>query len=468
MINATDTMAKKKPLFSKIKDNMTPARVILLGFLGIITVGMLLLMLPISSKSGKCIGFVNSLFMATSAVCVTGLAVVDPATQLTIFGQVVLLLLIQVGGLGFMTTTTLMFLLIGKKISLRERLAIQENLSQDNLKGVVKLTKRVLIFTFVVEGIGALILLFKFVPMMGFGRGLYVSVFTAISAFCNAGLDILGMDFGAYSSLAGIYSSPIPMLTIAGLIIVGGLGFMVFADIYGRKKNRRLALHTKVAIGMTAALLAIGTIFFFAAEYYNPLTLGKMSFGDKLVNAFFQSTTARTAGFSSVNQGDLTEGSKLITIMLMFVGASPASTGGGIKTTTLFVMIMVLIATLRDADEVVVGKQTITRKTTRKVVTIIMVASALVLLQTTLLWLVEGGDDDSALLSYIFESVSAFATVGLSTGITPTLHIVSKISLCATMFIGRVGVLTLGMAIMQKARKDNVKIKYPDAKILIG
>ncbi len=453
-------------LWTKIKDKMTPARVFLLGFAAIILLGAVLLVMPFASADGKSIGFINALFMSTSAVCVTGLAVLDPSTQLTIFGQLVMLLLIQIGGLGVMTTATFMFLLIGKKISLKERLAMQESLSQDSMKGVVKLTKRILIFTFLTEMAGAFILSFTFVPIMGFWKGLFASIFTAISAFCNAGIDILGSQYGAYASMTGLYGNSVAVITVMVLIICGGLGFLVFTDLYHKSKNKPLSLHSRVALGMTGGLLLIGFLGFFFGEYSNPMTIGKMSLWDKIVNAMFQSATTRTAGFATIDQASMTESSKLLTMLLMFIGACPASTGGGVKTTTLFVMFAVLYTTLRDRDDVVVGKETIARKTTMRMVTIIVFAAVVVFAQTVVLWAAEG--KESTYIDYLFESISAFATVGLSLGITPGLTAVSKFSLCLTMFIGRLGPLTMGMAILQKAHKDKVKIKYPDAKILIG
>lgn len=274
-----------KAVGKKIKNLMTPARYIVLGFLGVIAVGTILLVLPFSSASGKTIGFVPALFTSTTTVCVTGLTVIDPATQLSIFGQIVVLLLIQIGGLGFMTTTTFMFMLVGKKISLKERMTIQESLDQDSLKGVVKLTKRILAFTFIFEGFGTLMLMTRLVPALG-ARGIYVSLFTAVSSFCNAGLDIMGKDYGAFSSISAFSHDPVVLITVMVLIISGGLGFLVFNDILRKKRNRPLRLHTRVSLSMTAILLVVGAAMILGIEWNNPGTLGPMDWGDKVLNAF--------------------------------------------------------------------------------------------------------------------------------------------------------------------------------------
>lgn len=451
----------------RFKAFLTPTRYILLGFIALISIGTILFLLPFSSKSGHTMGFVSALFMSTSSVCVTGLAVLDPGTELTVFGQIVMLFLIQAGGLGFMTTTTLMLLLVGKKISLRERMNIQEGLSQNNLKGVVKLTKSILIFTFVIESFGTLMLMTRFVPMLG-AKGIWYALFTAVSAFCNAGLDILGGEFGAFGSIAAFQNDPVVVLTIAALIIIGGLGFIVCNDIFRKRANKPLSLHTRVALNMTAALLVVGTSVFLGVEYNNTATIGSMSFGDKLMNAFFQSVTTRTAGFSTLNQGNLSEGSKMISIILMFIGASPASTGGGVKTTTIFVMMMLWVSVFRDEDDIVYGRETISYRVTRKAGALIIFALFVVIFQSLILWGIDANNiAGMTFLDCVFESASAFGTVGLSTGITTSLSAGSALTLCITMFIGRLGPITIGMAIM-RGNKHRPKLKYPDAKILIG
>lgn len=450
----------------KARKFLTPTRYILLGFAALILLGTILLVLPFSTKDGKSMGFVPALFSATSSVCVTGLTVLDPGTRLSVFGQIVMLFLIQAGGLGFMTTTTFMLLLAGRKIGLRERMNIQESLSQDNLKGVVLTTKKILAFTFAAELIGAFVLMIRFVPVAG-GKGIWMAVFTSVSAFCNAGLDILGSVYGPFASFTQLKSDPLVLVTTAALIISGGLGFLVFSDVLGKKKNKPLHLHTSVALYMTAGLIIFGTTAFLIAEYDNPGTLGGMSFGDKFLNAFFQSVTARTAGFNAVQQGALSENSKMITVMLMFVGASPASTGGGVKTTTIFVILMLLVSVFRDRDDIAVGKKNIGSKAMKKAGALVITAVFVVIIQSLIIWDDIGGITGMSFLDCVFESTSAFGTVGLSTGITTSLGTGSLLTLCLTMFIGRLGPVTIGSAIMRGSTRGP-EIKYPDAKILIG
>ncbi len=451
----------------QLKTFMTPTRYVLLGFISVIAFGTILLLLPFASTSGKTMGFVSALFTSTTSVCVTGLTVVDPATDLTIFGQLVVLFLIQVGGLGFMTTTTLMFILIGKKISLKERMTIQESLDQDNLKGVVKLAKRIVAFTFIFEAFGSVMLMTRFVPLLG-ARGIYVAIFTAVSSFCNAGIDIMGKDFGAYSSLSAFSGDPVVLITVAVLIISGGLGFLVFNDVLRKRKNRPLRLHTRVSLAMTAVLLVVGTAIFLGIEYNNPQTLGKMDWGDKIMNAFFQSATSRTAGWSSFNQAGLTDGAKVATIALMFIGACPASTGGGVKTTTVFVMLALIVSVFRGKDDIVVGKETINSKTAKRAAVVTTVYLVGAFAQAIIIWASEAGYGmHLSFVDSLFEAFSAFGTVGVSAGLTTSLHAPALLTMCLSMFIGRLGLLTIGSAIM-KSKNQSANIKYPDAKILIG
>lgn len=451
----------------KMKTFMTPTRYVLLGFISVIAFGTILLLLPFASTSGKTMGFVSALFTSTTSVCVTGLTVVDPATDLTIFGQLVVLFLIQVGGLGFMTTTTLMFILIGKKISLKERMTIQESLDQDNLKGVVKLAKRIVAFTFIFEAFGSVMLMTRFVPLLG-ARGIYVAIFTAVSSFCNAGIDIMGKDFGAYSSLSAFSGDPVVLITVAVLIISGGLGFLVFNDVLRKRKNRPLRLHTRVSLAMTAVLLVVGTAIFLGIEYNNPQTLGKMDWGDKVMNAFFQSTTSRTAGWTSFNQAGLTDGAKVATIALMFIGACPASTGGGVKTTTVFVMLALIVSVFRGKDDIVVGKETINSKTAKRAAVVTTVYLVGAFAQAIIIWASEAAYGlHLSFVDSLFEAFSAFGTVGVSAGLTTSLHAPALLTMCLSMFIGRLGLLTIGSAIM-KSKNQSANIKYPDAKILIG
>jgi len=312
---------------------LSPSLKIVLGFTGIILIGTFLLSLPWSNMTGTWLNFVDSLFTSTSAVCVTGLIVVDTATQFTLFGKIVLLLLIQIGGLGIIAVTSLVFLILGKKISLSNRMTIRESLNKENLQGCVKFIKKVLIIAFSIEFVGAMLLLYGMISYTGsFWLGLFNAVFMSVSAFCNAGFDILGNSGQEFSSLYSLSSNVLVVLPLLFLIVLGGIGFIVLIEGFKNYKNKQ---HTKVVLFMTFILLFGGAILFLIMEWNNPNTIGNMSVGDKILNSLFQSTTTRTAGFATINQSDLTVGSQILSMILMFIGGSPNSCAGGIKTTTI-------------------------------------------------------------------------------------------------------------------------------------
>ena len=448
----------------------TPARAITLGFLTVILVGAFFLSLPISHNNGLWYNFVDSLFTATSCVCVTGLVVVDTAVEFTTFGQVIILLLIQIGGLGFMTMATVLFIALGKKINLKNRIYMQESVSEDNLKGVVKLAQKIVIYTFVFEALGAFILSFQFAKDFGVGEGIFKAIFLSISAFCNAGFDVLGLNFGAFSSLEHYAENPLVLLTIACLIVSGGLGFAVIADLAGRRKNKKLRNHSKAVLIITSILIFAGTCFFLGFEYDNPKTMGNMSFGNKLLNSLFQAVTPRTAGYAAINQDFMTIPSKALTMALMFIGASPASTGGGIKTTTFLIIIAFLWSNMRGNKELVINKKQISANQLSKAVTIITLACLVIISSVTVISIAEmiNGNAQATFESILFESISAFSTVGLSLGITPTLSAVSRLMLSFVMFIGRTGPMTIGLAIIRKINKTQVNVKYPNSDIMVG
>lgn len=328
--------------------NLAPAQVLVIGFFIIIMTGAVLLTLPIASRNGQGLSFIDALFTATSATCVTGLIVVDTHDYFTLFGQLVIIGLIQVGGLGFMTFSVLIALIMGKKISMRERIVIREAFNQVTLEGLVRLIRHVLLATVIIEGTGALLLSFQFVPEFGLVKGVYYSIFHAISSFCNAGFDL----FGGFRSVTGYRDNPLVIITIAGLIIFGGLGFPVIAELYNKKgKFRKMSLHSKAAIVMTLSLLTIGTILIFFIEYHNPKTLLGLPLHEKLLAAFFQSTVPRTAGYASLNMVDMTQASLFLIVILMFIGACPSSTGGGIKATTFLVLMMTVVAAIKGQEE---------------------------------------------------------------------------------------------------------------------
>jgi trk system potassium uptake protein TrkH len=438
-------------------------QVIVIGFTSIIIIGSLLLNLPISSKDGQSIGFINALFTATSAVCVTGLVVVDTFTHWTVFGQIIILLLIQIGGLGFMALATLFSLALGRRISFKERLLIAESLNQNSPQGMVKLIKDILLGTFIFESIGAIILSVRFAGEVGIKEGIYRGIFHSISAFCNAGFDIMGNN-GQFSSLSAYVEDPVVNLTIIALIIIGGLGFAVWEDVYKTRNFRGLRLHTKLVLIATSILLVSGFLFFLALEYSNVKTLQPLSFKGKILASMFQSVTPRTAGFNTLPLADLTNASKLITIALMFIGGSPGSTAGGIKTTTAGVLLFLVFSVLSGHKDVNVFRRRLEIVVIFKAMAIVILALIVILSTTVVLSIFE----EATLLEYLFESTSAFGTVGLSLGITPTLGSVGKLALIVTMFLGRIGVLTMGMAITVRMQKMEVKIKYPEEKVMVG
>lgn len=452
------------------KSIFTPARATTLGFLAVILIGAFLLSLPISHNDGEWFGFTDSLFTATSCVCVTGLVVVDTAIEFTLFGQIVILLLIQIGGLGFMTLATVMFIVFGKKINLQSRIYMQESVSEDNLKGVVRLAQKIVIYTLAFEAMGAFVLSFQFAKDFGVGEGIFKAIFMSVSAFCNAGFDVLGANYGAFSSLAHYQNNPLVLLTLGVLIIMGGLGFAVITDIISRKKSNRLRAHSKAVLLMTTILIVLGTAMFLGFEYNNPKTIGNMSFGNKLLNSLFQAITPRTAGFQVLNQADLTVSGVTLTMVLMFIGASPASTGGGIKTTTFLIMIAYLWSNLRGEKELVLNKKQITAAQLKKAVAIIITAVLVIVGSVMIISIAEGvnGNKYAGFEEILFESISAFSTVGLSMGITPTLSVVSKLMLCLVMLIGRTGPITMGFALVKKVNKTQVNIKYPNSDIMVG
>lgn len=435
---------------------MNPPRVLALGFAALILLGAFLLNLPMASQDGQSIGFINALFTAASSVCVTGLVVVNTAYHWTLFGQIVIITLIQMGGLGFMTLATIVALVMGKKISLKERLVIKEQLNQETMSGLVRLTKYVILATFTIEGIGAILLATRFIPEYGIKTGIWYSVFHAISAFCNAGFDVLG------DSIAPYVGDTVINLTICGLIILGGLGFTVYIDIYRNKRFRRFHLHTKLVLLITAFLLIAGAVIFYLLEMNNPGTLANLSFSERVLASFFQSTVPRTAGFYSVNMGALYDSSVFLLIILMFIGGSPGSTAGGIKTTTFGALVLTTISVIRGDKDVVVFKKRLSYDVINKAIAIIMVELLIVVGVSFVLTITES----AGFLDLLFETTSAIATVGLTTGITPDLSDFGKVLLSVTMYIGRVGPLTMAFAFSRKHKQLN--FKYSEGNIMVG
>ncbi|GFN23158.1 TrkH family potassium uptake protein [Thermanaeromonas sp. C210] len=445
-----------------LRARLTPTQGIVIGFACVILAGTLLLMLPVSS-AGRATDFLTALFTATSAVCVTGLVVVDTGTYWSAFGQGVIALLIQIGGLGWMSVVTLFALLIRKRISLGERLLIQEALNRENLGGVVALTKRIILTTFVLEGVGALVLSWRFARDFGWGRGVYYGVFHAVSAFNNAGFDVLGPVFGPYCSLTPYVQDITINIVISTLLILGGIGFPVIMEVAGfRRRAGRLSLHSRMVLLTTLVLIVAGTLILLAIEWDNPNTLGPLSPAGKGMAAYFQAVTPRTAGFNTVSINDLRPASQYVQVILMFIGASPAGTGGGIKTTTFTVLVLAIAAVVRGRQEVEFGGRCIPWHRVIKALVIAALGFLLVNAVGFILLLTEG----KGFLPVLYEVTSAFGTVGLTTGLTPELTPVGRCLLILTMFAGRVGPVSLAMAIWK--RQVRVNIHLPEEQVILG
>ncbi|WP_202976406.1 TrkH family potassium uptake protein [Anaerophilus nitritogenes] len=450
---------EKNTRIKKLK--LTPSQIIVLGFASVILIGAILLSLPIASVSGKSIGFINALFTSTSAVCVTGLVVVDTATYWTTFGKTIILLLIQVGGLGFMTMATFFALIIRRKITFRERLVIQEALNQFSTSGVVRLTQYVLMTTVIIEGIGAFFLSFRFIPRYGIGKGIGMSIFHAISAFCNAGFDIMGN----FSSLTSFVDDGLINLTICGLIVFGGLGFAVIVEVLQKRKFSKYSLHTKLVLYITGILIVVGFFSVFLLEYNNEATLGGLNFKGKILGALFHGITPRTAGFNTLPTDQLSMATIFITMVLMFIGGSSVSTAGGVKTTTVGVIVWTIICIIKGKEDTEVFKRRIARDIVNRSLSIIGISMALIICVTMILSIT---DNNHSFIEIFFEVTSAFGTVGLSLGITPTLSTMGKILVIFTMFAGRVGPFTIALALARMQQKNKRLIKYPEEKVIVG
>lgn len=438
---------------------LDPPKILVLGFSFIILIGAFLLTLPAATVDGKGLPWLDALFTATSATCVTGLVVVDTGTTFTLFGQLVILALIQIGGLGFMTFATLFALILGKRISLKERLLIKESLNNLSIDGVVRLVKRILIFTAVIELIGGILLAIRFSFDMPLPKAIYFGFFHAISNFNNAGFDLMG-DF---RSLTGYVDDPLVTLVVCTLITLGGIGFIVMNEVYEYRQTRRFSLHTKIVFVMSSILVVFGTILIFILEYHNPKTLQPLSPLGKFLASLYQAVTPRTAGSNTLNIPDLTQPTLFLIIFLMFIGASPGSTGGGIKTTTFATLLGAVWSNIKGKEDVIFFRNRILYDTIYKALTVTVSGLFVVMMITMLLTITEPNKD---FLMILFEATSAFATVGLSMGLTPELSPVGKILIILTMFAGRVGPLTIAYAVTLHRKPD--PFKYPKGKIMIG
>ncbi|MGI5959904.1 MAG: TrkH family potassium uptake protein [Massiliimalia sp.] len=446
-----------------------PARVIVVSFAVIILMGTFLLMLPISSREQIPTSFQNAFFTATSATCVTGLVVVDTYQYFSLFGQVVILLLIQMGGLGLVTITTFFNLAIRKRLRLKTMQIAQESINSDSMNDISSLIRMIIALTFSIEFCGALALSTVFIPKYGLD-GIFISVFLAISSYCNAGFDILGRE-GAYVSLTHYADNPVVLITIMCLIIFGGLGFVVWHDLYEYRFTKRIMLHTKIVLVATAVLIVFGGLMIMMLEWSNPRTLGPMSVPEKLLNSMFLSVSCRTAGYNSFDLNGMNGITKLVCIAWMFIGAAPGSTGGGIKVTTFVVLFMTVVCTLSGKDDTIIWDRRVDKEAVYKALSVVVVAMIAVLGATCFIGLtIHSGGAMVSDINALFESTSAFATVGLSVGVTGVANPASRMILAATMFLGRVGPVSLALSMSWNSvniRRQKHQIK-PEGKILIG
>ncbi len=445
-----------------IVTKLSPARVLVIGFALVILIGAFLLTLPAATRSGPSLRFLDALFTATSAVCVTGLVVVDTGTRFTPFGQFVIISLIQIGGLGIMTFSTLLAIILGKKIGLKERILIQEQMNQFNLAGLVRLIRSVLLLTLAFEGIGGVLLTLRFLRDFPLDRALAFGFFHSVSAFCNAGFDLFGQVHGKFSSITYYVGDSIVALTIGGLIVFGGLGFPVIMELLSFPKQKRLSLHSKLVVTVTVILIVVGTVLIYGIEANNGKTLAGLSPSGKFLGALFQSITPRTAGYNSLDMTQLRPATWFIMIILMFIGASPSSTGGGIKTSTFGIMLAAVWTTIKGKEDAEIFERRIPKDLVYKAMTVTLIATTWVVLVTLLMSLVES----HSFIKVLFEVVSAFGTVGLTTGITPDLTDVSRILISVTMFIGRLGPLTIAIALANSRQERGGR--FIEERALIG
>lgn len=453
-------------MIQKKKFTLSTTQIILLSFLAAVFVGSLLLSLPISSADGRSVPYIDALFTATTATCVTGLVTLPTATTWSIFGQMVILILIQIGGLGVITVMSGFMLLLHRKMSISDRLLVQDAFNLNTLSGLAKFIKSVLIGTFTIEGIGALLYMTVFVPEFGI-KGVWISLFTSISAFCNAGIDVIGEN-----SLCNYATNPAVNIITSLLVILGGIGYIVWWDVIRviksratRKKRlfKHLTLHSKIAIISTLCLLIGGALLIFICEYNNPKTIGEMSLFDKIQVSLFQSVTTRTAGFASVPQENLTGAGSIVSLILMVVGGSPVGTAGGIKTVTIVVLIFSAISTIKNKNETTLLGRSVSSGSVRKALAVTVTFFSVMLTSIVLLSMCTS----APIIDVIYESVSATATVGLSRNLTSSLNTAGKLIIIATMYFGRIGPISLAVALGGKSKKQNI-ISEPVEEISIG
>ena len=436
-------------------------KILTFGFLIMIILGTIFLLMPFATRPGLHTSFMTAFFTSTSATCVTGLTLVSTAGHWTPFGQIVIAILMEVGGLGFMTFATMAFRLLGRQISLRERMLIRESMNESGTGGMEELIRWVARSAFTVQLAGALALAVRFVPMYRWGKGIFYSVFHSVSAFCNAGFDL----FGHYSSLTAFRSDVLINLTVIALVVIGGLGFGVLRDLVQRRKSGYLRLQTRLVLATYGLLMACGFLFVLVAEWNNPQTLGSLPFGEKLLAALFQSVTLRTAGFNTINQQALRPATKLISGMLMLIGASPASTGGGVKVTTVAVIFMAVYATGKGDSSIVAFRRNISGDTVRRALAVLMIALTIAMTDILVISLLQPELD---FMDVVMECTSAMGTVGVSAFGSASLNTIPRIMIILTMYLGRIGPMTMALLLLHRQGKRKPVIHYPDGQIMIG
>ncbi len=467
-----------KKFYDLLNNNkMDAGQIIVMGFIFLIFIGTLLLMLPISNNYGQWTNPIDAMFTATSAMCVTGLVVVNTSVYWSVFGKIIILMLIQMGGIGFVAVLTVMYLILGKKITLRERKVIQSSFNQSNLDGMVKFTWLVVRGTFFIEGIGAILLMLYFLFIQGENIlvALVYGIFHSISAFCNAGFDILGLN-----SLMNYDTSIYMNVVIMFLIILGGIGYGVWVDVINiffkkkskirfRKKLEKLSLHSKLAIITSIVLILIGTVFTFFVEFLNSDTIGSYSLSEKLLTSLFQSVTLRTAGFNTIDLASLNEGTKFLYIMIMMVGGSPGGTAGGLKTVTIAVIFLTVYSIIKGKEDTEVFYRKIPFTVIQKCMTILGLYMSLFITGTILLTILDYNLlQNFDFIDIMFEVASALGTVGLTVGITPELSYIGKIIVAIIMFLGRLGPVTIAMALTLRQDINNAVIKHPEEDVIVG
>lgn len=441
---------------------LSPTKIIAVTFLILILTGAFLLTLPVSTRDGQGCDFLRALFTATSATCVTGLTPFDTYTQWSGFGQGVLLCLIEVGGLGFMSMATLFVFLLRRRIGLKQRMVMAQALSLNDMEGVVRLQRTVIFGSLSVEALGAAILAAYFTPRFGFGKALWLGVFHSVSAFCNAGFDVFGfLEPGA--SLMTFQDDPLVLLTLGALVVIGGLGFLVWEELTERKPFGRMSVYTRLVLSTTAALLLAGWALTCLLEWNNPDTLGNMPVWEKLLNGFFQSVTLRTAGFAAVDQGKLTEGGKAVSMVLMLIGGSSGSTAGGLKTVTFVVLVLFIWARLRGRTTVCAFRRTIPESQVLDAMTIAMAMLILAMFGAVFICATSPVGFTNAL----FEAISALATVGLTADTTLRLSVPAQYLIILYMYFGRVGILTISLGFLTGDRAAE-RFRYAQTSLLIG